>query len=73
MGFCGSAYGMGGMMPMGMILIGLILYFAFSNRNRFYVERSRVNNNSALRILNERYASGEISYEEFDRMRRNIG
>lgn len=78
MGFCdfGNGYrgmgGMGGMMFMGLIFIAVILYFVFSYNNRSYVERRNVHDDSALKVLNERYALGEISEEEYHKMRKHI-
>ncbi|WP_250862000.1 SHOCT domain-containing protein [Oceanirhabdus seepicola] len=63
---------MGSMMFLGWILIAVIVYSVFAHRNRTYVERRNIYDDSALRVLNERYASGEISEEEYQKIRKNI-
>lgn len=72
MGFCGFGFGMGGRMFMGVLVIGLIIYLILSTRNKNSDETICGKDNSALKILNERYARGEISHEEFEKMIKNI-
>ncbi|WBW95013.1 SHOCT domain-containing protein [Oceanirhabdus sp. W0125-5] len=75
MGFCDFGYGirgMGSMMFLGWIFIAVIMYLLFTNKNSTYLERRNVYDDSALRVLNERYASGEISEEEYQKIRKNI-
>lgn len=53
--------GGGFMMLLWPLVIGLILYFAFKSSNRHYTN----NTNKALEILDEKFASGEITEEEY--------
>lgn len=56
------------------LLIGFALYMIFrKNREAKSQDSSNTNNTeSALRILNERYARGEIDEDEFKRMKNNL-
>jgi putative membrane protein len=65
-------FGMGGMMGIGMgigvlfwVAVAALLYYAITGRE----EKEK----SALEILKERYARGEISREEYLRMKEEIG
>lgn len=63
----GYGYGMMGTFGViQLILIGLIIYVVFrflqSNHKNYSYSRTE---NAALDILNQRYASGEISEEEY--------
>jgi len=56
----------------GLILIGfLIVKSFFGNGEQFFPPQSSATN-SAREILNERYARGEISREEYESMLRDI-
>lgn len=69
--FAGHGWGMGFGWIFGLILIGLIIWFivTFTGQNsRHYFERRK----SALDILNERYAKGEISREEYKEKKKDI-
>ena len=50
-----------------LIIIGVVTLFGRSNKNK-HNERS----NSSLEILKERFARGEISKEENEKIRKNI-
>jgi len=61
-------------MFIGLILIliaGAIIYFVFNRRTRTGIpgDSSR---ESPVEILKRRYANGEISKEEFDRLKKKI-
>lgn len=73
MGYGNGIWGMGliGMLFQFAILIGIIYFI-------FHVVRSLINqqhshkSNSALEIIEERYARGEISEEEFKKMKNTL-
>ncbi len=56
----------------GIILVGiffLVTYLIDQNRS----ESVSHSNKSALQILQERYAKGEIDHEQFESMRKDLG
>ena len=64
-------YNMMGSLIVAIILIAIVciaLYMIVNNKNGNRNTRS----NSALDILNERYAKGEIDEEEYNKKKRNI-
>ena len=66
-------YGGGWIMMIGLvflIVIGVIVFYRLSQRSNQYGMKSQVN--SALSILDERYAKGEISDEEYKNKKMNI-
>jgi len=66
--FIDSGYGMGGGMPImmgfGFLIFSALIYLAFK-LIKVNSPSSSSSNNSALNILNERYAKGEIDEEEY--------
>ena len=70
-GMMGGSYGFG-WMGFGMILFGLLvlagLYFIFSSYRPHWSHRS----DNALSIARERFARGEITQEEFDKIRKTL-
>ena len=68
------------LMPIFCIAICLIVFLVFrrSGKGPFFFDRTRQkdnldnDNSSAIDILNNRYAKGEISKEEYDRMKKDI-
>ena len=67
-------YGGYGGMLMWMILIivlGVIIYFVFERSRKADNPRDSAGEN-AVDILNRRYAKGEITKEEFERIKRDI-
>ena len=56
------------------VLLGLIVWFViqFSNRNRFNQSTNIVEKETPLDILKKRYAKGEITKEEFERMKNDL-
>lgn len=77
-----EGFGQGKMwfMPILFMAICVILFFGFRRRGigPFSSDRMRRRDNhdngnpSAIDILNNRYAKGEISKEEYDRMKKDI-
>lgn len=64
---------MGGGGFLGIIIIALIAYFAFKYFNNNGGHNSNfTRRDSALDILNERYAKGEISEEEYNRKKKML-
>ncbi|OHD69649.1 MAG: hypothetical protein A2W19_01055 [Spirochaetes bacterium RBG_16_49_21] len=67
----GYGYGFGGMF-MGilfLIIIGVAIYFVFQNIKS---RSGGFGGESALDILKKRYAKGEITKEEFDKMKDDL-
>jgi putative membrane protein len=53
------------------IIAGVIIYVLFRSRKPRYYDTSH--SESAMDILKKRYAKGEISKEEFERMKNDLG
>lgn len=69
--FGNMPFGMGGSWIIPLILVVLIaiaVYMIVNNKK----DHNRTGSNSALDILNERYAKGEIDDEEYNRRKNNI-
>ncbi len=68
-------HGLGWMLGGGLMMLlfwaGLIALFIVALRSR-PASHARRDNSEALDILNARYARGEISKEEYDRIRHDI-
>lgn len=62
-------YGYGGMFMwlIFLIIIGLLIYFIVQNQKKM-----GPSSKSPLDILKERYAKGEITKEEFDKMKQDL-
>jgi putative membrane protein len=61
-------FGMGFGWLFGIALVGFVIWSVLKGRNS--EEHHHVENKSALDLLKERYASGEINKEEFDERKR---
>jgi len=65
----GYGYGYGGMFMwlVFLIIIGLLIYFLVHNR-----QTKDGHSKTPLEILKERYAKGEITKEEFDKIKQDL-
>lgn len=70
-GFGGHGWGMGFGWLIGLIILGIIIWLVVKVINQSNTSSSS-HNKSALDILKERYARGEINKEEFEEMKRNL-
>lgn len=52
------------MMIIQLLIIGIVLYAVFKLISRIYSKEAK-NNNKAINIIEEKYAIGEISEEEY--------
>lgn len=70
---CGMGYGMGWWWIIGFILLVAIIWLVVNainqNKNK---GSSHFGNKSALDILKERYARGEIDKQEFDERKKDL-
>ncbi|MDO8592608.1 MAG: SHOCT domain-containing protein [bacterium] len=67
MGFWGGGIGMIFMIFWWLLVIAAIILFA-----RWLVEQTRHGGKTALDILKERYAKGEISKEQYEAMKKDL-
>lgn len=68
----GFGWGMGYAWPIGIIVLAVLIYILvklLAPANGHYTHR---HSSSALDILKRRYANGEISREEFDRVAKEL-
>lgn len=69
----GGGFGMGLGLLVPLLLVGLLVWLVTGGARRFGVERGvSASDDSALNILRERYARGEIDREEYDARRRDL-
>ncbi|WP_438316524.1 SHOCT domain-containing protein [Candidatus Caldatribacterium sp. SIUC1] len=73
-GFAFCPFGVGGMMGWGGLLLGLfvLLLVAYFAIRLLGESAGRGRNNEPLEILKERYARGEISEDEYQRMKAEL-
>jgi putative membrane protein len=67
-GFHWWGMGFGWLFGLGLIIVFIWLIIRVMNHDSFY----RGHRNSALDVLKERYAKGEINKEEFEEKRKDI-
>lgn len=73
-----GGFGMGGgslMMLLGFLVIGILIYMVMNKQNtgkESYHIPQIVANTEAIEIAKSRLASGEISVEEFEQIRKNL-
>ena len=69
---CGGWYGS----IMGLIFLGITIWFVFlligQSHRRNFDSNTNNQNASAIEILKKRYARGEISKDEFERIKKEI-
>jgi putative membrane protein len=74
-------FGMGFMWlwPIGLIIIGIIIYYAVvgssrrsSSPHHSYNQRPNISGGRALEILKERYAKGEITKQQYLQMKEEL-
>ena len=68
----GMGFGMGLWWIVGIILIVIIVWVVIKMISQANHSRHHQGNKSALDILKERYARGEIDKEEFEERKRNL-
>ncbi|MFO8234948.1 MAG: SHOCT domain-containing protein [Bacteroidales bacterium] len=71
-GFEGMGFGMGWWWIIGLIFILAIIWLLIRSTNQNN-SQSSIESKSALDILNERYARGEIDQEEYELKKRDLG
>ena len=59
-------------MPIFMIICVALIFFFFFRRPASHLESGSYKAESAMEILKKRYARGEITKEEFERMKKDI-
>jgi putative membrane protein len=71
MGWNMHGYGVGGflMWLLLIVLIGVVVYFIIRQQN---IGKSETTGETPLEILKKRYAKGEISREEYERMKNDL-
>jgi putative membrane protein len=72
-GFGGMGFGMGWWWIIGIILMAAIIWAIVHSSGQSNKLNNTANQKSALDILNERYARGEIEKEEYETKKRDLG
>ena len=68
----GMGYGMGWWWIIGIIIMVIIVWMVVKAINQTNYSNTRLGNKSALDILKERYARGEIDKQEFEERKNNL-
>ncbi len=68
----GMGYGMGWWWIIGIIIMVIIVWMVVKAINQTNYSNTRLGNKSALDILKERYARGEIDEQEFEERKNNL-
>ncbi len=71
-GYGMMGYGWGWFMMIGVVILTVLGIVALFNHLQHSVKNNDSSNNNALDILNERYARGEISDEEYKHKRSQL-
>ncbi|WP_147565075.1 SHOCT domain-containing protein [Clostridium tyrobutyricum] len=66
-GYGMMGYGWGWLMMIGVVILSILGIIALFNYIRNSARNNNSSNNNALSILNERYARGEITEEEYNK------
>lgn len=72
-GFGGMGFGMSWWWLIGLIIIGVLIWGIFRSHGQNNIFNKPENQKSALDILNERYARGEIDKEEYETKKIDLG
>ena len=72
-GFGGMGFGMGWWWIIGVILVAAIIWAVIRSTGQSNNLNNTTNQKSALDILNERYARGEIDKEEYEMKKKDLG
>lgn len=70
-GFQGHGWGMGWGWIIGLIILGITVWLIVKSINQNRASRDS-STKSAMDILKERYAKGEIDKEEYDERKKNL-
>ena len=68
----GMGFGMGWWWMIGVICIVIIVWIVVKIINQTNSSNTRLGNKSALDILKERYAQGEINKQEFEERKKDL-
>ena len=68
----GMGYGMGWWWIIGVIIMVVVVWMVVKVINQSNNPNTRLSNKSALDILKERYARGEIDKQEFEERKNNL-
>lgn len=70
---CGYHYwGMGSGWLLGLIFVVIVIWLVTRAHYHGYYHYQRLNSDSAINILKERYAKGEIGKEEFEEKKKDL-
>ncbi len=69
---CYHYWGFGHGWLIGLVIIGLIVWLATRNHYYNYWQHHKMNSDSAINILKDRYARGEIGKEEFEEKKKDL-
>ncbi len=71
-GFGGHGWGMGLWWIIGLIIVIAVVWMVMKGMNQNNQSTNQRTGKTALDILKERYASGEIDKQEFEERKRNL-
>ena len=55
-----------------LIICGVVMLIIWASKRPNFIPFKEISGNNSLELLEERYAKGEISKEEFDRIKKDI-
>ncbi len=71
-GFGGHGWGMGWWWIIGLIIVIAVVWIVVKGMNQNNQSANQITGKTALDILKERYASGEIDKEEFEERKKDL-
>ncbi len=71
-GFGGHGWGMGWWWIIGLIIVIAVVWTVVKGMNQNNQSANQITGKTALDILKERYASGEIDKEEFEERKKDL-